>query len=185
MLHVACQGDQPISVGYFLKLGLDINSRDSTNCTPLHWAAVSDADSVLVYITAWGGHLDAVDIKGKTALHFLCKKHHELSNTKSIKHLLIKGANRNILDNDNKRPIDYVPTDKPSFVKGNAVEINNLLKDDEWSFAGDCLVLRTTTRKQEKKPWTQIAYFVLMSVTYCMQLQSTYSVFVFTSTRTV
>jgi ankyrin repeat protein len=39
MLHVGAQGDQPISIAYFLKLGLDINSRDKNNSTPLHWAA--------------------------------------------------------------------------------------------------------------------------------------------------
>jgi ankyrin repeat protein len=60
-----------------LRLGLDINSRDKRNSTSLHWAAFSGAELTLNYILAWGGELEAVDIKGLTALHFACKNFKE------------------------------------------------------------------------------------------------------------
>lgn len=41
MLHVAAQGDNPLSFYFFLKAGLDINSIDRRMSTPLHWAAYS------------------------------------------------------------------------------------------------------------------------------------------------
>lgn len=47
MLHVGAQGDQPISIAYFLTLGLDINSLDKRFSTPLHWAAFAGADLAL------------------------------------------------------------------------------------------------------------------------------------------
>jgi ankyrin repeat protein len=41
MMHVAAQGDNPLSLYYFYKLGLDINACDRKLSTPLHWAAYS------------------------------------------------------------------------------------------------------------------------------------------------
>ena len=41
VLHVAAQGDQPASIYYFWKKGLDINVVDKKLSTPLHWAAFS------------------------------------------------------------------------------------------------------------------------------------------------
>lgn len=59
MLHVSAQGDQPVSLAYFLDKALDINSKDYRSSTPLHWAAFSGAELTLNYIIAWGGDLDA------------------------------------------------------------------------------------------------------------------------------
>jgi palmitoyltransferase len=115
IMHVAAQGDQPYSIAYFMSLGLDINSRDKRKSTPLHWAAVSGAELTLTYVIALGGDLEAMDVKGHTALHFACKKHKENKSTKGIKQLLLKGANRNAMDYEGKRPIDYVQNEsKPS-----------------------------------------------------------------------
>ena len=77
------------------------------------------------------------------------------------------------MDFDMKRPIDYVPIEQKSGNKDLSIEINKLLRE-EWTIAGDCLVLRTSFRKQKKQPWTLIAYFVLMVTAYLMQLASTY-----------
>lgn len=77
------------------------------------------------------------------------------------------------MDFDGKRPIDYVPLEQKNGNKELSIEINKLLRE-EWSFAGDCLVLRTSFRKQKKQPWTLIAYFFLMVTSYLMQLKSTY-----------
>lgn len=133
------------------------------------------------YIIAWGGHLDAIDTKGLTPLHLACKSYKDIRSTKGIKQLLIKGANRNTIDFEGKKPIDYVPL--PQDVKLNpkdlALEINRLLKE-EWSLLGDCLMIRTSFRKQEKKPLTLIAYFILMVTTYIMQKFSTHKIMQFT-----
>jgi hypothetical protein len=139
----------------------------------MHWAVYSGSDLTLSYIIAFGGDLNALDIQGLTPLHFACKEYKKNKSTKAIKQLLIKGANRNAIDFDGKRPIDYVPIEQKNGNKELSIEINKLLRE-EWSFAGDCLVLRTSFRKQTKQPWTLIAYFVLMVTSYLMQLASTY-----------
>lgn len=61
MLHVAAQGDQTLSVAYFIQQGLDINSTDFRLSTPMHWAAFTGAELTLCYIIAWGGEINAVD----------------------------------------------------------------------------------------------------------------------------
>lgn len=60
---------------------------------------------------------------------------------------------------------------KPSAL---APEIIKLLLDDGWTFTGDCLVLRTSFRKLDKKPYTLISYFALMVLTFSIQHVSTY-----------
>ena len=49
------------------------------------------------------------DSKGLTALHLSVKSASDNRSSKSIKQLLIKGADRNARDNEGKKPIDYVP----------------------------------------------------------------------------
>lgn len=44
MLHCGVHGDRPISLAYFLKLGLNINSADKRQSTPLHWAIFIGAE---------------------------------------------------------------------------------------------------------------------------------------------
>jgi ankyrin repeat protein len=76
--------------------------------TPLHWAAFSGSELTLSYILAWGGNIDAIDQKGLTPLHLSVKTYTHHRSTKGIKQLLIKGANRNALDFQNMKPVDYL-----------------------------------------------------------------------------
>ena len=93
---------------YFVRAGLKINSIDGRKSTPLHWAAFSGAELTMNYIVAWGGKLNDTDIKGLTALHLAVKSFKEFNTIKGIKQLLIKGADREAIDGQGKRPIDYV-----------------------------------------------------------------------------
>lgn len=54
VLHIAAQGDMPISLYYFHKVkGMDINTLDARGSTPLHWACFSCSELALIYILAW------------------------------------------------------------------------------------------------------------------------------------
>ncbi len=96
MLHVGAQGDQPSSVVYFVSAGLDINAKDKKRSTPLHWAAFAGAELALSYILAYDIDVNAQDTKGYTALHLAVKASEDLRSTRSIRHLLIKGADKTI-----------------------------------------------------------------------------------------
>ena len=53
VLHIAAQGDQPISLYYFKSQHLDLYSKDFRNSTPLHWACFSNSEVALVYLLGW------------------------------------------------------------------------------------------------------------------------------------
>ena len=69
MLHVAAQGDMPISIYFFKLRGLDLRSRDNRGSTALHWAAYSKSEVSLVYLLSWVDFLDDQDCDGYTPLH--------------------------------------------------------------------------------------------------------------------
>ena len=148
MLHVSAQGDSPASLAIFLEHGLDINSRDYRKSSPLHWASFSNAECILNYIIAWGGDLTSQDVKGLTPLHLAVRQFSDSRSTRGIKQLLLKGADRNILDYDAKKPIDYLPTPKPGDKPDNlSLELRHNILADKWTFLGDCLMIRNTFRK--------------------------------------
>ncbi len=62
----------------------------------MHWAAFSGAELSLSYILAWDADVNAKDSKGLSPLHLAVKSSEDLLSTRSIRHLLIKGADRNI-----------------------------------------------------------------------------------------
>ena len=73
MIHVAAQGDMPISIYFFKLRGLDLRSRDNRGSTPLHWAAYSKSEVSLVYLLSWVEILDDQDCDGFTPLHHAVK----------------------------------------------------------------------------------------------------------------
>jgi ankyrin repeat protein len=79
-----------------MRQGLSINSKDKRLSTPLHWAAFAGSELSLGYIVAQNADINVTDSKGYTPLHLAVKSSEDLRSTKAIKHLLIKGADKNI-----------------------------------------------------------------------------------------
>lgn len=61
-----------------MRKGLNINSKDRKESTPLHWAAFAGAELALSYIVAWDADVNAVDSKGLTPLHLAVKSSEDL-----------------------------------------------------------------------------------------------------------
>ena len=99
MIHVCAQGDQPISMLYFMEKGLMLNSRDSNMRTPLHHAAFTGNELFIVYATAFGAEVDALDSELKTPMILTCKSFGDHRNTECIKKLLLAGADKSMKDN--------------------------------------------------------------------------------------
>lgn len=53
VMHVAAQGDQPLSLFYFKEKGLDSRCKDNRGSTPLHWACYSKSEIALCYMLSW------------------------------------------------------------------------------------------------------------------------------------
>ena len=102
VLHIAAQGDQPISLYFFKTLHMDIYSKDNRNSTPLHWACFSNSEVALVYLLGWyeKEKLNMKDCDGYTPLHLSVKSADQLKSGRPLRALLMKGASRDIRDNN-------------------------------------------------------------------------------------
>ncbi len=75
----------------------------------MHWAASFGYEVTIGYLIAWGADINSVDYKGLTPLHITVKNFRKnRSATRCVKQLLMKGANKNVVDFNNKKPIDYI-----------------------------------------------------------------------------
>jgi ankyrin repeat protein len=54
VMHLAAQGNQAYSLAYFKSKYLDINERDNSDSTPLHWAMINLSANAIDYLLAWG-----------------------------------------------------------------------------------------------------------------------------------
>lgn len=62
----------------------------------MHWAAFSGSEIALSYILAQDVDVNAKDTKGLTPLHLSVKSAEDLLSSRSARHLLIKGADKDI-----------------------------------------------------------------------------------------
>ena len=81
---------------------------DNEKSTPLHWACVSGSDTAIYYLLAWGADIGAQDNDGNTPLHLAVMKANEFPNTRAIKELLIKGADRDATEIYGRTPIEMI-----------------------------------------------------------------------------
>lgn len=53
VMHIAAQGDQPISLYFFKQKGMHLCSKDKRGSTPLHWACYQGSEVALIYLLGW------------------------------------------------------------------------------------------------------------------------------------
>ena len=87
-MHCAAQGNNPISLAFFQRLGHDIDTKDKRQLTPLHWAAHHSNDYAMSYLLREGANFDARDEKGRTSLHFAVIGAEQVRTTRCIRSLL-------------------------------------------------------------------------------------------------
>ena len=91
MVHIAAQGDQPISLAYFKSIGLDLNKKDGKGSTPLHWAAYLASENAVNFLSSWEEiDINAQDKEGLlTPLH-LAVMSGKISQRFSLKIIIIR-----------------------------------------------------------------------------------------------
>ena len=109
VIHFAAQGDQVASIYYFLnKFNFNLEEKNSSDSTALHWAAYLNNEVSLSFLIAWGSKINSVDKEDNTPLHLTVLVAERVRDTRWIKILLMKGADRNILNKNGMKPIDIV-----------------------------------------------------------------------------
>jgi hypothetical protein len=102
-LHVAAQRNMVLPLLYFKDL-ININSVDTLQSTPLHWAAYMNSEAVVAFLLTEPGLtcLDQQDNDGNTPLMLAVT----YGNTRVVRRLLIKGADRYVKNRSGKIPMD-------------------------------------------------------------------------------
>ncbi len=113
LMHIAAQGDQPLILAYFYENGHSINKEDVKGGTPLHWAAYLGCEIAASLLLAWGAPVDHADLDGHTPLHLATIA----GNSRIIRNLLLKGANRDVVVTSNqdakgRKPINIARENK-------------------------------------------------------------------------
>lgn len=117
-MHVASQGDQALILLYLQAQGLSFEVCDTRRGTPLHWASFSGSEIVASVILAHKRtNPNAKDLEGNTALHVAVMA----SNTRIARNLLLKGADRDLLNNKQQSPMDIA-------IEKNLTELILMLK---------------------------------------------------------
>ena len=93
-LHYAVVSGNIEQVKSLISNGVDINTNNQLNWTPLHAAVRNNRIEIVKFLLESGANVDAVEPRGQTALHFAVE-----SGQKEVVQLLIeKGANLDITD---------------------------------------------------------------------------------------
>mmetsp|Transcript_15391 Transcript_15391/g.10778 ORF Transcript_15391/g.10778 Transcript_15391/m.10778 type:complete len:85 (+) Transcript_15391:1-255(+) len=79
---------------------MDINFQDYRGSTPLHWACYSRSEFALNYLLSMNPNMELKDLQGYTPLHLAIKSVGQLSSTRPVRALLLKGADRDAVDKD-------------------------------------------------------------------------------------
>ena len=140
---------------------MNILIKDKSGSTPLHWACFSCSELALIYLLAWlqPDDLQIQDQNGYTALHLSVNASEQLKNCRPPRALLYRGAEKEITDNEGKRPVDKAKeiTESPSIRD----ELVRYLEHEGGFF--DCLMLRTPLRKMDKS-WLMPCVFLSLNI---------------------
>jgi len=102
VLHLAAQGDRMTSMIHFYDR-FDLNCLDSKKGTPLHWACYMGSENVTAFLLAQHNvQIDVFDEQEQTPLHLATI----YGNTRIVRRLLIKGADRTLRNGKGEKPIE-------------------------------------------------------------------------------
>jgi palmitoyltransferase len=118
MIHKAAMGNKPSAIIYFnKKYNMSLEDTDENHMNALHLAVRNGMENSVIFLLSLGLNPNFKDKDGNTALHYAVKK----SNSRIIKKLLQRGADRNIPD------FKYKMT--PVMLARNNVEIIEIFRE--------------------------------------------------------
>ena len=77
----------------------------------MHWACYSKSEFALCYILALKPNLGIQDASGLTPLHLAIKSVGDLSSTRPVRALLLKGADRNVKTKSGQTVFEVIKED--------------------------------------------------------------------------
>lgn len=162
VMHVAAQGDQPISLYYFKEKGIDLRSRDNRQSTPMHWACYSRSEIALCYLLAWVTELEDKDVEGYTPLHLAIKSVEQLRSTRPVRTLLVRGARRDAVDKSGRRAVDLLDQINDDIIRQ---ELRVMLKEPR---VCSCFMVKTPLKLMRKSFSTPLFFIALILLNFAL-----------------
>lgn len=97
-IHIACLYGDLSKIKRLIASGVNINSKDFSNKTPLMYAAEDGAVDTIDFLIRNGANINDTDVRGDSALIIAVKN----NNIKASQLLIEHGADLNIKNEDNK-----------------------------------------------------------------------------------
>ncbi|WP_300367482.1 ankyrin repeat domain-containing protein [Brachyspira sp.] len=97
-IHIACLYGDLSKIKRLIASGVNINSKDFSNKTPLMYAAEDGAIETIEYLIKNGANINEIDVRGDSALIIAVKN----NNIKASQILIENGANLEIKNEDYK-----------------------------------------------------------------------------------
>ena len=147
VIHYAAQNDQSWPIVYFRRqFRMNIDQKDSDGNTPLHLAAHSGAADALSCLLKWTHCVNEANNDGQTPLHLGARIAMSSGTLRCVRLLCFSGADRNLLDKNEKKAIDYLieGAGNPSCTEDAITELRNILKEPTGCL---CLMLRIPFKK--------------------------------------
>lgn len=110
------------------------------------------------------------DMDGYTPLHLAIKSAESIKSSRIVKQLLFAGAERNIINAEGYKPVDYV---KSISINHIALEIKKALAEPKYC---SCLLLSQPLTKMRKEPYTAIYFACLIGLSYILMMFFVYPI---------
>jgi len=118
----------------------------------------------LNYLLSLKPNLEAKDIRGLTPLHIAVSSVEKIGSTRSVKTLLLRGANRETKDKDGKTPMDWITETNNEWITD---ELQNHLAKPSYC---ECLLLRVPLIPLQRNHKTQALFVFLFFTVYALNL---------------
>lgn len=119
VFHKAAFDDNSYILTYLRdKAAFQLQETDSAGNSPLHFACDQKSEFTAAWLIGFGADVNAKNIKGETPTHLLLSKTEKSMDTKTLRSLIFKGADRNIKDNAGQTAIER-------FLKEKEVDLNS------------------------------------------------------------
>ena len=148
---------------YLVKIrNIDIEDKDSSGNTPLHWAVFTGSENSVNFLLALKANPNSINNDIFTPLHLSVKSIEDYGSDRIIKNLLLEGANRTMIDMDHKMAIDYVELIKDPYISNDLIRILSNPKSWQW-----CM-LRTPLKKVRRSKKMLILFQLLISLNWIL-----------------
>ena len=175
-MHKAAFDDNSYLLTYLRDAaGFDIEDTDNQKNTPLHFACDQRANYTAFWLMSFGANVNAVNRSGETPMHQLLKAPKPLDDTKTLKELIFKGADKTVQDKHGKTPLDwYREVDRIRLEEtyGHRVGSQTTLNKEVESILGEqpcyipCLHFKQPMQKQEQSSMTFYFYIIANAIGY-------------------